>query len=1223
MPEIPASLQGRIPRIGAAAKSAVRPCAVPAPSPCAASPAAAPAYAELHCLTNFSFQRGASHPDELVLRALELGYTALAITDECSVAGVVRAWQTLREERLDRQKQWRTEWRQAWLQSWSAAHPMAHSGMQQGECEGSSPPKPPEPPEPPELPSLESFAPLRLIFGSEFLFPEGHKLIVLARDLQGWGGLCQFITAARRVAPKGEYQVDWQRSDLGLLAGCELIFVPQRLPGCAMDIEANSALLNCARGRFGLQFHIAVELLQELDDALWRQSLEELSARTGCPLVAAGDVHMHASDRKPLQDVLTAVRQGCSVQECGFALQRNAQRYLRSRARIASIHPAEWVARSVEIASRCHFDLAEIAYRYPLESVLPGMTPAQTLRQLVEEGAARRFPQGVSEKLQKQIEHELALIAHKRYEMYFLTVEDVVRFARSRKILCQGRGSAANSVVCYCLFITEVNPEFSNLLFERFISMERSEPPDIDVDFEHQRREEVIQFIYAKYGRERAAIAAVVVRYRSRMALREAGKAMGVHPALIDDFARDHYWFDKDILQQRMAESVARSGVEEPPALIALWLRMAGELRDFPRHLSQHVGGFVLTEGPLTRLVPVENASMQDRSIIQWEKDDLEAVGLMKVDVLALGMLSALRRGLALRNAWRGTRWELQDIPREDAQVYDMICTADTVGVFQVESRAQMSMLPRLRPRVFYDLVVEVAIVRPGPIQGGMVHPYLKARQRRRDGKEILYIKDELKHALERTLGVPIFQEQVMQLAMDAAGFTAGQADALRRSMAAWSRKGGVHRFEQPLVEGMTGRGYPLEFAQGIFEQIKGFGEYGFPESHAASFALLVYFSCWLKCHEPAAFLAGMLDAQPMGFYTPSQLVQDARRHGVQVRPVDVATSGIDTVLEAPDEAVHDGLPSGMRKTLPAPPATRHRKTRGTSNKAAIDAVGASRRLPLVDGDRPEAGLGLPAIALPGESVWPGTTVPQPVRLVQPAVRLSLRRVAGLGLPAMQRIVAAREQAPFANAEDLALRAQLDAQDMRALAAADALKSLAGHRRQQVWEATAQRTAPALLRGVPIDELPLELPVAPEGEEIVGDYAALGLTLRRHPLALLRARLARRGLLTAQQLAPLPDGRQVRACGIVSMRQRPPTAKGTLFVTLEDETGVINVIVWRDVVEAQRDALLKSRLLAVEGTWQRDADSGGQVRHLLGRRFRDLTPWLGRLGEGSRSRDFH
>jgi error-prone DNA polymerase len=1135
MPESPMSLQGRVASGSAAEPSAS--AAIIAPTD-----TAAPDYAELHCISNFSFQRGASHPDELALRALELGYTALAITDECSVAGVVRAWDALREERKNREKE----------------------GRSKGEM----------------------CASLQLIFGSEFLFPEGHKLIALARDLEGWGGLCQFITAARRVAPKGEYKVDWRQSNLSLLAGCELIFVPQRLSGTAIDIEANSALINCAIGQFGLQFFIAAELLQELDDALWRQSLEALSARTGCPLVAAGDVHMHAVERKPLQDVLTAVHQGCSVDQCGFALQRNAQRYLRSRQRVASVYPAEWVARTLEIASRCHFDLAEIAYRYPLESVPPGMTPAQALRRLVEEGAARRFPRGTSEKLQKQIEHELSLIAHKRYEMYFLTVEDIVRFARSQKILCQGRGSAANSAVCYCLFITEVNPEFSNLLFERFISMERNEPPDIDVDFEHQRREEVIQYIYAKYGRERAAIAAVVVRYRSRMALREAGKALGVNTALVDDFARDHYWFDKEILQQRMDESMARAGVVESPALIALWLRMAGELRDFPRHLSQHVGGFVLTEGPLSRLVPVENASMQDRSIIQWEKDDLEAVGLMKVDVLALGMLSALRRGLALRNAWRGSCWQLQDIPREDAQVYDMICTADTVGVFQIESRAQMSMLPRLRPRVFYDLVVEVAIVRPGPIQGGMVHPYLKARQRRREGKEILYIKDELKYALERTLGVPIFQEQVMQLSMDAAGFTAGQADALRRSMAAWSRKGGVHQFEEPLVQGMTGRGYPLEFAQGIFEQIKGFGEYGFPESHAASFALLVYFSCWLKCHEPAAFLAGMLDAQPMGFYTPSQLVQDARRHGVEVRPVDVATSGIDTVLEMSKQSMRD-------------------------------------RWPLVDGIRPEAALGLPAIALPGERVWSGTTVPQPVRLLQPAVRLCLRRVAGLGRAAMQRIVSARAEAPFASAEDLALRAQLDAQDMRALAAADALKSLAGHRRQQVWEATAQRLAPALLRGVPINELPLELPAAPEGEEIVGDYAALGLTLRRHPLALLRPRLARRGLLTAQQLAPMPDGRKVRACGIVSMRQRPPTAKGTLFVTLEDETGVINVIVWRDVVEAHRDALLKSRLLAVEGVWQRDIDSGGQVRHLLGRRFRDLTPWLGRLGEGSRSRDFH
>jgi error-prone DNA polymerase len=649
-----------------------------------------------------------------------------------------------------------------------------------------------------------------------------------------------------------------------------------------------------------------------------------------------------------------------------------------------------------------------------------------------------------------------------------------------------------------------------------------------------------------------------VVRYRSRMAIRDVGKALGVNEALVDAFAKDHFWFDRDILTARLLEVAATIGVQEQPWKIDQWLELAFELRGFPRHLSQHVGGFVLTQTRLTQLVPVENAAMPERSIIQWEKDDLEALGLMKVDVLALGMLTALRRTLELRAQWRGQAWSLADIPKEDRATYDMICAADTVGVFQIESRAQMSMLPRLKPRRFYDLVVEVAIVRPGPIQGGMVHPYLKARQRQREGLPIRYVKDELEPALGRTLGIPIFQEQVMQLAMVAAKFTAGQADALRRSMAAWSRKGGVHRFRDPLVQGMTDNGYPLEFAEGIFKQIEGFGEYGFPESHAASFALLAYSSSWMKCHEPGCFLAGLLNSQPMGFYTPSQLIQDARRHGIEVRPVDVTLSEVDCTLEAPP-----------------------------------------------DGGQPVAAAGRGNV-------------------LQPCVRLGLRMVGTLSDKGMQRIVQARRQAAFASVEELALRAELDLKDMNALAAADALSSLAGHRRQQAWAASAQRRAPALLRHAPIDEDRLHLPAAGEGEDIVFDYAATGLSLRRHPLALLRPRLERMQLLTSIQLRPLSHGTPARACGIVTVRQRPPTAKGTVFVTLEDETGTVNVIVWNHVVEAQRDALLKSRLLAVEGVWQRDVDSGGQVRHLLASKLRDLTPLLGRLAEqGTASRDFH
>ena len=1086
------------------------------------SPAPLPGYAELHCLSNFSFQRGASHPKELVARAAQLGYQALALTDECSVAGVVRAWEAAKE------------------------------------CG------------------------LHLIVGSEFVWGD-LRLVALARDAQGWGNLCEFITAARAAAPKGQYHVG-PGSPFSLLQGCELLLAPCRERMGASDFVAVSACLSSARAQFGLNFDghlwLAVELHLAPDDSLWLATLQRAGAALGLPLVAAGDVHMHARSRKPLQDVITAVQRGCSVAECGFALQPNAERHLRQRVRLAGIYPPELLAATLTVAARCTFSLGEIRYQYPLETVPPGMTPAQALAWLAQEGAMGRYPQGVPDWIAAQIRKELALIAHCQYEMYFLTVHDIVRFARSQGILCQGRGSAANSVVCYVLGITAVAPEDSHLLCERFISKERSEPPDIDVDFEHDRREEVIQYIYAKYGRERAAITAVVATYRTRSALRDVGKALAVAPALVDAFAKDHHWFDEGIAADRLQELAKGLGVPLHRHTAALWLELAAQLKGFPRHLSQHVGGFVLTQGKLTRLVPVEPASMEGRSVIQWDKDDLDTMGLLKVDVLALGMLSALRRCLQLRAVLRGEPWGLADIPREDAATYDMICAADTVGVFQIESRAQMSMLPRLQPRVFYDLVVQVAIVRPGPIQGGMVHPYLQARERRRHGQPLELEKPELEAALARTLGVPIFQEQVMQIAMIAAGFGPGMADDLRRSMAAWKRKGGVHRFERPLIGGMEARGYRTEFAQAIFQQMLGFGEYGFPESHAHSFALLSYASSWLKCHEPACFLAALLNSLPMGFYSASQLVQDARRHGVRVLPIDVLASHWDCTLEGPLAAV-------------------------------------------------------PGVALP-----------------QPAVRLGLRLVSGLATAAGQRLVQIRqalhdaavagkpgaapapELAPefvpatcFTSTEDLALRAQLSQQDLQALAAADALASLSGHRRQQMWDAAAQHTAPALWRDVPVHEVPLALPAAHEGEEIVFDYAATGLTLRRHPLALLRPRLARWRLQTALQLHSAPNGRKVRACGIVTMRQRPGTAKGTMFVTLEDETGPVNVIVWPALVEHWRQPLLGARLLAVEGVWQcspHGPDGQAVVRHLVAQRFKDLTPLLGRMAQALQgSRDFH
>ncbi|WP_372828228.1 error-prone DNA polymerase [Polaromonas sp.] len=1057
-----------------------------------------PDYAELHALSNFSFQRGASHAQELVETAAERGYTALAITDECSVAGVVRAHLAAKE-----------------------------SG-------------------------------LKLLPGAEFLVQAACpiRLVVLPHNAAGWGNLCEFITVAKQagdVIDKGSYRVAVGESDFALLAHCEILL--SSLPD-AIDTEALCTHAVWARGLFGLNAWLAVELLQGLDDALRLQQLQEVAQRTGLRLVAAGNVLMHKRSRKPLHDVMTAIKLGKAVHDCGFALQANAEAHLRPRMRLADIYPAGLLRATLEVAARCNFSLDEIRdlYRYPMEDIVPSAeTPTQCLGRLTSEGAKERYPAGVPEKIRTQLAFELALIEELQYEMFFITVHDIVRFAREQKILCQGRGSAANSAVCFCLAITAVNPAESNLLFERFISRERCEPPDIDVDFEHQRREEVIQHIYKKYGHDRAAIAATVISYRPRSAIRDVGKALDIAPELIERFAKEHFWFDGS---QALKQKLEEAGLQGEADAIVQWLDLAVQLIGFPRHLSQHVGGFVLTQGKLTRLVPVQPASMEARRIIQWEKDDLQAMGLLKVDVLALGMLSAIKRCLDLVNETRGSRLEMHTLPLADTQTYDMICEADTVGVFQIESRAQMSMLPRLQPRNYYDLVVQVAIVRPGPIQGGMVHPYLKNREIIRQGGEIKPEYPALNPALERTLGIPIFQEQVMQIAIIAADFTPGEADDLRRSMAAWKRKGGVERFHGRLVNAMVKNGYSAEFSERIFKQILGFGDYGFPESHAASFAKLVYVSCWLKCHEPACFLAAMINSQPMGFYAPSQLVQDARRHGVEVRAIDVMHSQWDCTLE----------PAGQ------------------------DAM---------------------------RTRYPG------IHDNQPAVRLGLRLVSGLRADAVDRLVQARAQAPFTSTEDLVSRARLGMLEANALAAADALLALAGHRRQQVWEASAIKPAPLLLKSVPTMEPALKLPDTPEGENILFDYQATGLTLRRHPLALLRPRLARRGLLSANELNALPDGRDVAACGIVTVRQQPQTAKGTIFVTLEDETGPVNVIVWKSLRETQRAEVLHARLLAVYGVWQRSEESGtapgyGAVRNLVAQRLEDLTPLLGRLGTSSR-----
>lgn len=1058
------------------------------------------AYAELHCLSAFSFLRGASEPQELVERAVQMGYAALALTDECSLAGVVRAHKQLREMR------------------------------EAAAAEGVDP------------------VTMQLLIGSEFLVRDDagaprFKLVLLAQNLNGYGNLSQFITRLRRASPvKGEYTLHWRQLAPERLTDClALLVLPREAPDAELLAPAQWALQH-----FTGRAWLAVELLREASDALWLQRLQALSEATALPLVAAGDVHFHVRSRKALQDVMTATRLGRTVADCGFDLQPNAERHLRSRYRLSRVYPPALLAETLHVAARCQFSLDEIRYRYPSEVVPPGLSASQHLRQLTEAGAARRWPQGLTPELRARIEHELTLIEELGYEHYFLTVADVVAFARSKLILCQGRGSAANSVVCYCLGVTSVNPEESTLLFERFISRERNEPPDIDVDFEHERREEVIQHLYQKYGRDRAALTAVVICYRPKSAIRDVGKALGFSEAQLEVMSNDHSGWSTQVLpEEHRAALLDQLGLPaDDPRLLQL-ITLARQLNGLPRHLSQHVGGFVLTEGPLERLVPIENATMENRSVIEWDKDDIDELQMMKVDVLALGMLSAIRRCIDLVNTLRGEHWELATIPRECSRTYDMICRADTVGVFQIESRAQMSMLPRLKPRCYYDLVIEVAIVRPGPIEGGMVHPYLKNRAL--PEHEVPYPSEALKAALWRTRGVPIFQEQVMQVAMIAAGFSAGEADQLRRAMAAWKRPGVLEKYYDKVVQGMRERGYTDDFAESIFKQIKGFSSYGFPESHAASFALLTYISCWLKCHEPAAFLCALLNSQPLGFYTPSQLVQDARRHHIEVRPIDVNHSDRDSTLEP------DMLPVDAR------------------------------------GERP-----------------------------QPAVRLGLRLVSGLGDEAALRIEhARREQGPFAHPQDLAHRARLTQQDMQQLAAADALTSLAGHRRQQVWQASALHALPQLLQGSLLPEDDLALPSAAEGEEVLWDYAATGLTLRRHPLALLRPQLAKQGLLSARQLDAVKAGRYAKACGIVTGRQKPQTAKGTLFVTLEDETGNVQVIVWPKVYEEHRSTILGARLLAVEGLWQR---GDGDVRHLLARGFKNLNPLLGRLQ--TESRDF-
>jgi error-prone DNA polymerase len=1165
------------------------------------------AYAELHCLSNFSFQRGASTAMELFERARKLGYRALAITDECTLAGIVRAHEAANEHGL------------------------------------------------------------ALIVGSEFRLECGLKLVLLATDHEGYSGICQLITHARRAASKGEYRLT--RADfppvmegvVALWAGAEgtrargregefgagaqtrnpttprilaneRSHVPSCPPALVPSAPCPARLADAAwiTQHFPKRAWIAVELHQQPSDALRLNWLRTLALVAGMPLVAAGDVHMHERGRRALQDVLTAVRHHLSVREAGYRLLPNGERHLRTLPALARIYPQDLLDESIYISQLCRFSLNDLRYEYPHEVVPDGRSASDHLRELTEIGIRQRWPRGETPAVRQQIENELALIAELKYESYFLTVHDIVRFARSQQILCQGRGSAANSAVCYALGITEVDPARGNLLFERFISRERNEPPDIDVDFEHERREEVIQYIYSKYGRERAALTATVACYRAKSAIRDVGKALGLALDQVDQIASSLAWWDGfSAIEERLTER----GFDPTSSQIRKLMKLVSQLLGFPRHLSQHVGGFVISERPLHELVPVENAAMPERTIIQWDKDDLDTLGLLKVDVLALGMLSCIRRCLDLVNGWAMTRghegtrarghekylappdrgdWaslvagnietiddtgcgvpscpralvpsSLSNIPAEDPATYAMLQAGDTVGVFQVESRAQMSMLPRLKPQNFYDLVIEVAIVRPGPIQGKMVHPYL----RRRQGLEaVSYPSEDLKKVFERTLGVPIFQEQVMQLAIVAAGFTPGEADQLRRSMAAWKRRGGMEHYRQRIIDGMTERGYETGFAEQVFEQIKGFGSYGFPESHAASFALLVYASAWLKCHHPAAFAAALLNAQPLGFYSVSQIIQDTRRHGVEVRPVDVRVSGWEASLQE----------NGKRKM-----------EKGTA-KAADAPTKARMALP-VEEQQELAGK---------HQVCTGELSPFPFSFFHfpAALRLGLRSIRGLNQEAAERLVSARAMAPFRDMQDLAERAQLDRATLERLGAAGALRGLAGHRHRAQWAVTGVERMPDLFAGGQIADEKVVLRPPTAAENVLADYKSTGLTLDTHPLKLLRPQLRARRMRSIAEVQALAHGTPVRVAGLVTLRQRPGTASGVTFVTLEDDSGWLNLIVWRNLAERQRRVLLESQMLGVVGELQKAEG----VTHVLAHRLEDLSELL--AGLDTRSRDFH
>lgn len=1015
-------------------------------------------YAELHCKTNFSFLSGASHPDELVIRAAELGYQALAITDRNSLAGVVRA----------------------------------HGAAKQ--------------------------VGLKLLIGAEITPSDAPAVVLLATDRPAYGRLCRLITLGRRRAPKGACRLtfdDVADAGEGLLA--------------AVSGETSLAGLRRYRDAFGDRCYLLAELHRGPHDQRDLQQRIELAKVARVPLAAANGVHFHHPNRRALADVLTSVQAGCTVAEAGELLFPNATRHLKPTGELLELFarvPAA-LRRTVEIADRCTFSLDELRYEYPEELAPPGMTPMEHLRKLTWAGAGERYSSGLPERIRRQLEHELNLIAELHYEAYFLTVWDLVRFARERGILCQGRGSAANSAVCYCLGVTSVDPQRIDTLFERFISRERNEAPDIDVDFEHSRREEVLQYVYDKYGRERAGMTAEVISYRPRSAVRDVGKALGLSQDRIDGLAKL-----LDAHRSLPPAKCADAGIDPQSPIGKQLLALVGELLGFPRHLGQHVGGMVITRGPLCDLVPIENAAMDGRTVIEWNKDDLDELGILKVDCLALGMLTAIRKCFELVEQHYDRKLTLADVPEGDEATYDMICEADTIGVFQIESRAQMSMLPRLRPRTYYDLVIEVAIVRPGPIQGDMVHPYLR---RRATGEQPSYPNEAIAQVLRKTLGVPLFQEQAMQLAMVAAGFTPGEADQLRRAMAAWRKEGMIDAFRAKLIAGMRANGLTHEFAELVFTQIRGFGEYGFPESHAASFALLVYVSAYLKRHYPAAFCAALLNSQPMGFYAPAQLVRDARQHGVEVRPIDVNCSDWESTLE-------DG-----------------------------------------------------------------------------ALRLGMRMVAGLSQSQAELICAVRRQGRFASLPDFKRRGGASTATIERLARADAFSSLSLNRRSALWQAIAPPADQAHALFAELDDADdfVPLPAMPAREEVIADYQSAGLSLKSHPMAFHRGELERLHVVPAARLAELEDGCFVKVAGLVLIRQRPATAKGITFVTIEDETGSANLIVRMDVWERFYRVARTSPVFIASGRLQKAEG----VIHVLASRIEDASQAIGSLRVASR--DFH